>query len=79
MDYLIDAPSGTVNLPQLDEALRTFDPAAIVDLDPRGGRLRVAAGLSAAALVGVLNAAGLPVAIGDVHPQPSVCCGGCGG
>lgn len=79
MDYLIDVPAVVVDLPPIEAALRAFDPAAVVDFDARGGQLRIAAGLSAAALVGVLSTAGLPVAASNVHQQPSVCCGGCGG
>jgi hypothetical protein len=79
MDYLIDIRTATLDLPRVDDALRSFDPAAVADLDKRGGQLRIAANLSTTALVGVLTAAGLPIVAQDVHPQPSVCCGGCGG
>lgn len=46
---------------------------------PQHAVLRVSAALSVGDLLGLLEDAGLGVEERDIHRQPSVCCGGCGG
>ncbi|RYZ75063.1 MAG: hypothetical protein EOP91_00310 [Lysobacteraceae bacterium] len=79
MEFHIDLASQAVNLEKVEQALRAIDPAALVDLDQDGRTLRIAAGLAAPELQGLLQATGLSLATGQVMQQPSVCCGGCGG
>lgn len=79
MEFHIDLASQAVNLDQVGHALRAIDPAALVDLALDGRTLRVAAGLAAPELRGLLQAAGLSLEPGQVLQTPSVCCGGCGG
>lgn len=49
-----------MHLTQVREAIRAVDPAALVDIDPSGQALRVAAAVDADQVIQV----------------PSVCCGG---
>lgn len=63
----------------IETAIRAVDPAALVDLDPSGRTLRVAASVDVAELVALLGQAGCPVALDQVTQVPSICCGGCSG
>lgn len=67
------------DLDTIEQAVRAADPAALVDLDPQGRTVRVAASLDAAQLISILDQAGHPVTQDQVTQVPSVCCGGCGG
>lgn len=59
------------------DALQAIDPAAIVDRDPRDGRLRATVWMSADELAATLLIAGISVR--SVEQQPSNCCGDCSG
>jgi copper chaperone CopZ len=61
------------------EAVRAVDPSAMVDIDPSGDMLRVAASVDATALIALVNQAGYAVAPDQVIQLPSICCGGCSG
>jgi hypothetical protein len=63
----------------LEDALRTADPAAMLDLDPAGMHLRVATTLGKAELSQRLTAAGCATTPESLQDVPSECCGGCGG
>jgi hypothetical protein len=63
----------------IEEALRAVDPSALVDIDPTGRTLRIAASIDAVQLLGVMKAAGYPIQEDQLERVPSECCGGCGG
>jgi len=67
------------DLDALDDAIREVDPAAVLDIDPSGALLRVAAAMQAGELVDLLGGAGSPVTRDQVTQLPSICCGGCSG
>ncbi|GAB2656421.1 hypothetical protein [Arenimonas aestuarii] len=79
MEFKVLMQRADVDLEALRQALCEVDPSALVDLDPLHGGLRIAAQLTTGELAGLLAEAGYPVGPGAVEPQPSVCCGGCGG
>jgi hypothetical protein len=79
MEYLIEMSPGAADVPAIAAALRAVDPASLADFDARRLMLRVAATLDPVELLEVLGDAGCPVDAHRIHPQPSVCCGGCGG
>ena len=66
------------DIARIEEALREIDPSAIVDIDALS-RLRVMTIALPAELVDALGRSGYRVALADIDPIPSVCCGGCGG
>ncbi|RRN59068.1 hypothetical protein EIM48_03240 [Pseudoxanthomonas sp. SGNA-20] len=68
-----------VDLARIEQALLESDPAALVDLDPASGHLRVATYAGTAEVGAILAAAGVPVPQQAIHIVPSVCCGGCSG
>ena len=78
MEFHVRASRPLPPLLVIEDALLAFDPAAVVDLDPRQG-LRVNAAIDAAGLLALLNGVGGAVEPGEVELQPSVCCGGCSG
>jgi hypothetical protein len=63
----------------IEHALRAIDPSALVDVDPQGKALRVAASIDATGLASVLSQAGYPVTPDQIVPSASTCCGGCSG
>ncbi len=63
----------------IEEALRAVDPSALVDIDPTGQSLRIAASIGAVQLLSVMKEAGYPVKEDQLARVPSECCGGCGG
>lgn len=79
MEFKVAMQPAGVNLDVLRKALCEVDPAALVDLDPLNAGLRVAAQVTTGELAGLLAEAGYPVGPMAIQPQPSVCCGGCGG
>lgn len=80
MEFKVAMQQTGVDLDALRRALCEVDPAALVDRDPlNAGGLRVAAQLTTGELAGLLAEAGYPVGPMAIEPQPSVCCGGCGG
>ena len=80
MEFRVILPTAAqAPLARIETALRAVDPAAIIDLDPKGPALRIAAAVGAADVRVAMAIAGCPVSEGQVEPQPSVCCGGCSG
>lgn len=79
MEFHITATGALPDPGNIEDAIREFDPAAVVDVDASGRTLRVAAAISAAELVGLVNQAGWPVSPDQVRQLPSICCGGCSG
>ena len=78
MEFRI-AMSTPIDPGAIEQALREVDPAALVDIDPLDGSLRVAASVDAVQLVALLDRAGYPVARSQVAQAASTCCGGCSG
>ena len=78
MEFHVRASQPLPPLAIIEDALLTFDPASVVDVDLVQG-LRVNAAIDATALVELLNGVGGRVLPGEVEQQPSVCCGGCSG
>ena len=68
-----------IEKPFADDTILSAIAAALVDLDPLNAGLRVAAQVTTGELAGLLAEAGYPVGPMAIQPQPSVCCGGCGG
>tara|TARA_R110002020_G_scaffold134702_4_gene300843 strand:+ start:1995 stop:2234 length:240 start_codon:yes stop_codon:yes gene_type:complete len=79
MEFKVAMQQVGIDLDALRRALCDVDPAALVDLDPLNAGLRVAAQVTTGELAGLLAEAGYPVGPMAIQPQPSVCCGGCGG
>ncbi len=79
MEFHVDTTGMRPNLEMIEDAVHTLDPAAVVDLDPAGPMLRVAAAASAAELIALLGRIGYPVQAEQVRQLPSICCGGCSG
>lgn len=67
------------DLPTLRALLENADPGAVADCDELGQNLRVSTDLSRHDLREVASQAGLDFSDAQIRPQPSVCCGGCGG
>ena len=79
MEFHIALSGASPDLASFRAAVAELDPAAVVDIDPFGQHLRVAASLSARELHDAARVSGWPLAENQIAPQPSVCCGGCGG
>lgn len=79
MEFHVTLDDASPDLPQLEKAFQTVDPAAVVDLVPGGRTLRIAAALGTADVRTLLATAGCVVPIECIESQPSVCCGGCSG
>ena len=79
MQFKIRIDGSTPDVDAIEQAVRTMDAAALVDIDPTGRTLRVAASMDAANLLGLIHQAGYPVAQDQLEQLPSECCGGCGG
>jgi hypothetical protein len=79
MEFHVILPTAQPPLARIETALRAVDPAAIIDLDPSGHVLRIAAAVGAVDVRVAMAMAGCPVSDGQIEPQPSVCCGGCSG
>jgi hypothetical protein len=79
MDYRIDLAGSPPDTTALTSMLQRADPAALADLDPQGGHLRIATSLGVEDLSALLSEAGLPTDARHIVLQPSVCCGGCSG
>ena len=72
--------SGTAPDPDIiEDAIRSVDPSALVDIEPGTETLRIAATVGAVQLAALVSLAGFPVAPSQVIQIPSVCCGGCSG
>lgn len=79
MEFHVRLTHPIADFRMIEDAIRTLDPAAQIDIDKPGQKLRVAAYVEAAELVSLLNRAGYPVNPLHVVQLPSICCGGCGG
>lgn len=79
MEYHLRIPRLFPEFNAIDDAIRTADPAAMVDTDAEGATLRIATLLPRAQVAELVTAAGYPVARDQVQQLPSICCGGCSG
>lgn len=79
MEFHIELIDATPDADTVREAVRSVDPAAMVDIDPSGHALRVAAAVSAVELLSLIRQAGCAVDADRVVQVPSTCCGGCSG
>jgi len=79
MEFNIKLSGSTPELGAIERAVHAVDPAALVDVDPDGQTLRVAASVDAAQLVALINQAGYQVTPDQVAQAPSICCGSCSG
>ena len=77
MEFRIRLANEEIDPDVVLDALQAIDPAAIVDRDPRDGRLRATVWMGAEELAATLRRAGIPAL--DVEQQPSNCCGDCSG
>jgi hypothetical protein len=79
MEFHVTLDDAPPDLPMLEKAFRSLDPAAVVDMDPTGHTLRIAAAVGTADVRILLAMTGCVVPLDRIEPQPSVCCGGCSG
>ena len=79
MQFKIGITEATPDIDAIEQAIGTIDPSALVDIDPAGRTLRVAATIDAAQLLGLIGQAGYAVTTEQLERVPSECCGGCGG
>lgn len=79
MEYRIPLAGMSPPAEKVRQALAEADPAAILDLEARGGALRIATSLARRDLLALLQGAGIAVAADQLMLSPSVCCGGCSG
>lgn len=79
MEFHIRLAGPVQDIDAIEWAIRVVDPSALVDIDPAGGMLRVAASLDARALLRLIDRAGYPAAPHQLTQVPSICCGGCSG
>lgn len=79
MEFHVTLDGALPDLSRLEIAFQAVDPAAVVDLDPTGRTLRIAAAASAAEVGILLASEGCAVRPDRIEPQPSICCGGCSG
>ena len=80
MQYRINPTTVTADdLLSIDWAISDVDPAAVSDLDPAGGVLRVSSVLWGVEMLAILILAGHAVSLDHLELVPSECCGGCGG
>lgn len=79
MEFHIALAGARPDLPTLQALLSNMDPGAVADCDELGQTLRVSCDLSRKELQDLAGQVGLEVTEAQIRPQPSVCCGGCGG
>jgi hypothetical protein len=79
MEYRIELAQEVTDLGAIEDAIRGVDPSALVDIDPVGGALRIAATIAEGELVALVRLAGLLISRRQVLLLPSICCGGCSG
>ena len=77
MEFHIAIAGLVVDPARVEACIGAVDPAVVVDADAR--TLRVSAAVSSGELVTLLHDAGVDVSPSAIRPQPSICCGGCGG
>jgi hypothetical protein len=78
MQYTLGA-TASPDLAAIELALATLDPSALVDLDARGGSLRISTLATEQELLDSLHVAGVIDPSLHLARIPSECCGGCGG
>ncbi len=79
MQFHVDGMPATADMAAVTNAINAIDPAALVDIDPATGALRVNAAMSADDLTTALGSTGQASDGLLVMQMPSHCCGGCGG
>ncbi len=79
MEFHVDGLAAAADMAAISEAIFIIDPAALVDIDPATGALRVNAAMSADDLTSAIGGAGQAADGLLVMQMPSHCCGGCGG
>ncbi|MGY0799028.1 hypothetical protein ACW7G0_08250 [Lysobacter sp. A286] len=79
MEFHVSAAGPLPDADAVEAAIRELDPSALVDVDPTGQLLRIAASIDSTELVSLINQAGYPVTPEQVRQLPSICCGGCSG
>lgn len=79
MEFHVDGLAASADVAAITDAINNIDPAALVDIDPSTGALRVNASMSADDLTAAIGNAGQEVGGLLVMQLPSTCCGGCGG
>lgn len=79
MEFHIKTRGAQPDLDAINDALLAVDPAAVADIDPADGTLRVAVELGSPELLALLTRVGYPVTWRQLEQVPSVCCGACGG
>ncbi|MEO6227950.1 MAG: hypothetical protein ABIO61_08890 [Thermomonas sp.] len=79
MEFHVDGLSAAANVSAITDAINNIDPAALVDIDPSTGALRVNASMSADDLTSAIGSTGQAADGLLVMQMPSHCCGGCGG
>lgn len=79
MEFHVDTAGSLPDLGVINDAICAIDPSAVVDLDPVGPVLRVAAAITSAELIALLGKSGYEVDARQVRQLPSICCGGCSG
>jgi hypothetical protein len=79
MEFHVRLDGASPDLGALGDSLREVDPSALLDVDPAGQVVRVAAALQPGELVRLFGDAGWPVSTAQVRQLPSICCGGCSG
>lgn len=79
MHFNVKISTSKPDVDAIEEAIRGVDPSALVDIDPIGRTLRIAASIPAGQLLELMSEAGYPVREERLERVPSECCGGCGG
>lgn len=79
MEFRIKTRGVAPDLAAINDALVAIDPAAVADIDPADGSLRVAVALGSPDLLALLTRVGYPVGWKQLEEVPAVCCGACGG
>jgi hypothetical protein len=79
MEFHIRLAGAAPDPAAIEDALRSVDPSALVDIDPLSPTLRIATSVDARQLVALVAQAGYPIAPHQVTQLPSLCCGGCSG
>ena len=79
MEFHVDGLPASADIAIITNAIHALDAAAMVDIDPATGALRVNAALSAADLTSAIGSVGQEVGGLLVMQMPSHCCGGCSG
>ena len=79
MEFHITMNGPIHDMGAIEQAVCEVDPSALVDIDPAGPTLRVAAAIDATRLASLISQAGYPVRLDQVAQLPSICCGGCSG